>query len=536
MLRLRARAKLELLRRRRGEATRKAAGERIALWRADFEGAFCPLLDIIPRSGQRQKLQLNAIQAAFTTARTGRDYVLKARQVGLTTEELARDIWFFLTRPGARVVIVVQSSSDDAAIKEVGDKARVMFDALRNEGIALPFDVETGSRWELRDRDASLKIISAGASEESAARKGRSGTIHRLHITELALFGAFAATTMNAILECVPGPEFGTEVVIESTANGAAGYFYEQFKAAQRAQSNGYTAHFFPWHKQAEYRIALAEGEVVEVDRETAREVEFVERYGITPEQLKWYRAKVAEKGIALTDQEYPSDEETCWLVAGRTFFDKDTTSALLSKATPPHRWGLDGVLEGVLAMWGSPVYGGEYLVAADPSEGTGGDPGAAVILDRATGVHVATLHGQFPPWEFAGVLVQAAQLFNGASIAVERNNHGHAVLQALKRGHKYRRIYRGVDGKPGWNSTEVSRSAALDALEHAQRSGQWASPDARVIAEQRTFIVNKNGKAEAAPGAHDDLIMASAIGVDVIRKPMNLRHELHDYDDPSED
>ncbi len=528
---MRARAKLELLRRRRGAATRKAAGERLALWRADFEGAFCPLLDIIPRSGQRLKLRLNAIQSAFTFARTGRDYVLKARQVGLTTEELARDIWFFLTRPGARVVIVVQSSSDDAAIKEVGDKARVMFDALRNEGIALPFDVETGSRWELRDRDASLKIISAGASEESAARKGRSGTIHRLHVTELALFGAFAATTMNAILECVPGPEFGTEVVIESTANGAAGFFYEQFKASQRG-ANGYTAHFFPWHKQAEYRTALAEGEVVEVDPSNPREVELVERYGITPEQLKWYRTKVGEKGQALTDQEYPSDEETCWLVTGRTFFDKDTTSTHLALCTPPHQVELDGAL----AMWGVPMPGAEYLVAADPSEGTGGDPGAAVILDRATAEHVGTIHGQYPPWEFAGVLVAAANVFNGASIAVERNNHGHAVLQALKRGHKYRRIYRGLDGKPGWNSTETSRSAALDALEHAQRNGQWASPDVRVVAEQRTFIVNKHGKAEAAPGAHDDLIMASAIGVDVIRKPMNVRHELHDHDEPRED
>jgi hypothetical protein len=521
MQRLQARARLELLRRRRGEAVRKAAGERLALWRADFEGAFCPLLDIIPRSGQRQKLQLNAIQSAFTLARTGRDYVLKARQVGLTTEELARDIWFFLTRPGARVVIVVQSSSDDAAIKEVGDKARVMFDALRNEGIALPFDVETGSRWELRDRDASLKIISAGASEESAARKGRSGTIHRLHITELALFGAFAATTMNAILECVPGPEFGTEVVIESTANGAAGFFYEQFKAAQRG-ANGYEAHFFPWHKQAEYRTPLTEGEVVEANPADSREAELVSRYGVTSEQLKWYRSKVGEKGQALTDQEYPSDEQTCWLVSGRTFFDKGVTSALMTRTSEP----LATDLGGALRIWEMPRPGIAYLVVADPSEGTGGDPGAAIVFDRA-GKHVATLHGQFPPWPFGELLVTVAKRFNGATIAIERNNHGHAVLQSVLAGQKYpqERVYRAPDGKFGWLTNEIARSAALDALEEAHRTGFWASPDARVVGEQRTFIVNKHGKAEASSGAHDDLIMASAIGWDVLRKPAQRRN-----------
>lgn len=36
----------------------------------------------------------------------------------------------------------------------------------------------------------------------------------------------------------------------------------------------------------------------------------------VSPEQLKWYREKVAVKGAELTDQEYPTDPETCSLLS----------------------------------------------------------------------------------------------------------------------------------------------------------------------------------------------------------------------------
>lgn len=497
-------------------------------WKNDFV-AFSAILDIIPKQGgARQKLRPNAIQSAFEASRSanGRDIVLKPRQVGLTTWELARDVWFFLTRPGAKVVVVVQSSTEHDALKENGAKLRVMFESLAAQGFRLEFGTETASHWTLPDRDASLRIIEAGASDAAAQKKGRSGTISRLHITELAFF-EYASATLNAMLECVPGPEFGSEVVIESTANGAAGIFFERYQGAKAGRS-GYKSHFFSWLDQLEYSTPLEPGESAfpQNDREQQ-----LANHGATPEQIKWYRAKVEDKKQDLVDQEYPIDEETCWLVPGRMFFDKARTLSLVTQAHAP----IALEEQGQLRIYRRAVAGRVYVAGVDPSEGTGGDPGTVVVRDRSSGELMAVLHGQFPPWVLGWKSTKIARAYNWAWIVVERNNHGHAVLQAIEHGSveeadpkqlpfkdkAYPRLYRTPDGKPGWYSTDTTRSAALDSLENAHRSGKWSTPDRATLGEMLTFVVTKLGKAEAATGAHDDLVMAEAILQDVISKPM---------------
>lgn len=497
-------------------------GTDLARWADDFVG-FCGLLDIIPKGGTRQKLTLNRIQHRYCDTRTPRDIILKPRQVGMTTLEQARDVWTFLTKPGARVVVVCQSFSDHTPLKSLSANFRVMFEGLAASGVRLNFRTDSTSDWVLADRDASLRIVEAGASEASADKKGRAGTITRLHLTETAFY-EYAENTLNALLECVPGPEYGTEIVSESTPNGAAGVYYDQYIAAAAGKS-GYKAHFFPWFDQDEYRVELAEDEIV--IPETKAEEALAKRHAaLIPEQLKWYRNKVAEKrgNHELVDQEYPTDAETAFLLRGGTFFDRDITKGLLSGTRDPIRveWG------GELRIYAEPATGHRYIVTVDPSEGTGGDPGAAAVHDRASGEHVATLHGQFPPWTLGERAAEIGWIYNEAMLVIERNNHGHAVIQCLERGkhgpkqEPYRNLYSAYDGKVGWYSTEVTRSAALDALESAHRKGEWSTPDRAVLGEFFTFIVNpKTGKPEGAPGAHDDLVMVHVVAYDVLRKPV---------------
>lgn len=497
----------------RGEKHRR---ELDRAWRNDFE-RFCGLLDIVPKSGRRTKLVLNPIQRKYNAQRTPRDVVLKPRQIGFTTLELARDVWTFLVKPGARVVITCQSITDHGPLKQLSSTLRVMFESLQREGIPLNFRTETLSEWVLADRDASLRIIEAGASEAAAEKKGRSGTITRLHLTETAFY-EYAEATLNALMECVPGPEFDTEIVNESTANGAAGVYYEAYKDATDGRS-GYRDHFFPWWDQPEYSLPLEPGEVVEPQNE--RQEELLER-GVTPEQLKWYQRKLGEKKRQeLVDQEYPSDPETCFLAAGRTFFDRDITVALRAKTRDP----IAVEMGGELRIWKQPAQFRSYVVIVDPSEGVGGDPGAAIVLDRTSGEHVATLHGQFPVGVLAAKADELGRKYNTALLVVERNNHGHAVLLALSEPSEaskrkpYPNLFKAHDDRYGWYSNEVTRSAALDALEDAHREGHWWTPDVKVIAEMLTFVVNKKGKAEATTGSHDDLVLASAIGWSLVSK-----------------
>jgi hypothetical protein len=486
--------------------------EFLAYGLSSFE-RFAGLCDIVPKAGPRIKLRLNAIQREYCANRTPRDIVLKPRQIGFTTMEQARDIFHFLTVPGARVVATCQSITDHTPQKLLAKNYRVIFQSLARLGLQLNFRTETASEWTLADRDASLRIVEAGASEAAAEKKGRAGTISRLHLTETAFY-EYAEETLNALLECVPSPEAGSEIVSESTPNGAAGTYFEQYRAAAEGRS-GYTAHFYPWFQQPEYRAALRPGEVVEPEDE--RQEQLVERHGISRAQLKWYQQKVAEKKQDLVDQEYPSDPSTCFLVSGRLFFDRTVTATLHAKASPPAFTEMGGALR----IWKRAVPGRQYVISADPSEGTGGDPGAAVVYERATAEHVATLHGQFPTWEMGRLLATLARSYNNALIAVERNNHGTAVLQALEQGEKYLNVYRADDEKAGWYNVAVRRSAALEALENAHRTGEWSTPDVESTAELLTFIVDRTGKAVAQRGTHDDLTMAHAIAFDVLRKPL---------------
>src|SRR5690348_4378550 len=114
---------------------------------------FASLVEIIPKGGTRQRLVLNDIQRRYSAERTQRDTVLKPRQIGFTTLEQARDIYHFLTVPGARCVVTCQSTTDHTPSRLLSANYRVMFAALERAGIQLDFRTESATAWVLADRD-----------------------------------------------------------------------------------------------------------------------------------------------------------------------------------------------------------------------------------------------------------------------------------------------------------------------------------------------------------------------------------------------
>jgi hypothetical protein len=491
---------------------RRQRAEFLAWALADFR-RFCGLLQIQPKGGGgRIRFALSPIQRQYDAQRTARDIILKPRQVYITTLEAARDLWFFVTRPGARVVVVCQSQTDGAPFKDIADKFRLFFDSLARAGLRLDFGREAVGEWSLPARDSTMRIIQAGASEAAAAKKGRGGTVNRLHVTEAAFFER-AETTFNSLLESVPGPEHGSEIVNESTPNGVGGFYYDQWQAAIRHES-GYRAHFFRWWDHPEYTLELDVGEAI---TPASEQEEKLVALGVNPAQLKWYRRKVAEKGKALTTQEYPSDPETCFLVSGRAFFDAEVTAALGTKRAAP----IELRERARVRLFRRYEPGKSYILSLDTSEGGGGDPSGGILRERSTGEHCATIVGQYQPWELAKSAATIGREFGDALIAVERNNHGHAVLQALEREEKYKKIYVHADEKPGWPTNAVTRPTMLDALEDAHRRGLWKTRDELVLEQFRTFVITDSGKAEAQHGAQDDLVMAEAIGWAVRQIPV---------------
>ena len=478
--------------------------------------SFCALLQVAHQEGgHRINFTLSPIHLQYIAERSGRDIVLKPRQIFFTSLEIARDVWWFLTKRGARVVVMVQSAEGNKAIEEIAMKIRIAFESIERLGVEIPFSRKTNDEWEIASRDSTLAIIGAGASAAAAKKKGRSGHINRLHLSETA-FWEYGEETFNSIESSVSA-ENNTEICIESTANGASGFYYKMWRNAVDGTS-AYKPHFFPWYEHPTYIEELDEGEVIVPQSKVEKALM---AKGVAPERIKWRRNKIKKKGgnEDLVDQEYPSDPETCFLISGRCFFDKLKLSAQIVECSPP----IDKDARDHLWIWKKPVKGRQYVIGADVAEGgSHGDFSAATILDRETGEHVATLYGQVIPEEWAKLVAYTGKLYNWATIAVERNNHGHAVIMALRAMFKYppSQMYTHDDGKIGWNTGERERTPMLDQLNGSHRRGTFVSPDARVNGEMRTFIVNDSGRPEGAKGAHDDLVMCTAIAWAVRNRP----------------
>jgi hypothetical protein len=511
--------KLEYIRSRQrlaADAARTQEKEQTVAWHMETFERFCALLEVVDKHGVRRRLVPSPRQLQYIAEMSPRDIILKPRQVWMTTLILALMVYRFLTFRGARVMIVCQSMTGNAPVSGISTTIRRYFESLQSAGLRLNFSTEKATEWAIDELDASLRIVVAGASELSAAKVGRSGTITHLMCTEQA-FWEFADETLNALLECVPGPEHGSQIITESTANGAAGLFFQQCKKAQ-AKEGSYKFHFIPWFAHPEYSLPLDDGEVVEpkTDRERA-----LVALGVTPQNLKWYRLKVADKGQDKTDQEYPSDPESCFLLSGRGFFDRATTALLAMQAKPP----IELRERDRIAIYKGPEPGHTYIVSADTSSGEGQDENdldssAAIIRDKATGELCAALHGMYLPVDLADALAKLGNEYNRALIVVERENHGHAVHLQLNTHLKYGNLYRHEDGKLGWPENQVTRPAMLDLLEDAHRKGLWKSHHRATLGQFRTFIINSAGRPEAAKGEHDDLVMAEAIGWAVRAKP----------------
>ncbi len=95
--------------------------------------------------------------------------------------------------------------------------------------------------------DSGFKVGTAGTKGV-----GRSATIQLFHGSEVA-FWPFAETHAAGALQAVPN-EPGTEVILESTANGIGNFFHRKWREAETGASE-YIAIFVPWFWQDEYEL-----------------------------------------------------------------------------------------------------------------------------------------------------------------------------------------------------------------------------------------------------------------------------------------
>lgn len=450
------------------------------------------LLQIRVKQGGVEHLELNRAQREYSRRCSNQNIVLKARQLGITTYIAARFFVQTITHPGMLTVQVAHSL----------ESAELIFGIVRRFWEKLPEGLRKGVLIHSRAnvRQLVFPVLDSEYRVEVAdANAGRGMTIHYLHCSEVSRWPRDSAETMASLRAAVVP---GGEIVLESTPNGAAGLFYDEW---QKANETEYTRHFFPWWYEESYREACNQGEM----QLTAEENHLMERHGLAAEQIGWRRKQWGTMRD-LAEQEYAEDASSCFLASGECVFDLQAIeTAAASAGQTAESWD-----NGRLVIWFPPQEGRRYIIGVDSAGGgSQGDYACAEVIERTIGLQCAELRGHFPPLELARRIAELGLRYGRALLAVERNNHGYGVLAHL-RDMEYTNIFE-KDGL-GWLTSAVSRPGMIENMVAVFTAQPTLFHSPRLLEECRTFVRRPDGNAAAADGTHDDCVMAMAIALAV--------------------
>lgn len=231
-----------------------------------------------------------------------RNIILKARQLGFTT--LIAILWLdhALFTKDQRCGIIAQDR--EAAEIIFRDKVKLAYDrlpeALRE---AMPLARDSATELLFAHNNSSVRV----------ATSMRSGTLHRLHVSEFgkicAKFPEKAREVVNGSLPAVP---LDGIAIIESTAEGRDGAFYTmtqrskgQADAGAKLTPRDYRFHFFPWWGEEAYRIDSGDVALTAKDHEYFDGIEAKEGCTIDLAQRRWY--------VATRDADFGGDAESMW-------------------------------------------------------------------------------------------------------------------------------------------------------------------------------------------------------------------------------
>lgn len=458
--------------------------------------------------------KLNPAQHYYMTKRRRRNIILKARQKGISKVIDADQLIDCISAPTNAVVI----SHEQLATERLFEAVSFFIENCEVKPVT---STDNAKQIVFPKRGSTYFVGTAGQRAF-----GRGDTIDRAHLSEAAFYH-----DLEKILAGVAeAAEYG-QIDIESTPNGRDA-FYQQWKKAREGKSP-YTPIFIPWFIDREYSSdSLTETERTGLsdavqnifnlsdsdfrDSITKEERALMDRvkkqYGneLLPGQIKWRRYKIWDKG-EIFFQEYPEDEETCFLQSGRPVFKYVTVRPELQ---------VDVSNLGALPKDKIEWLRTRVLVAGqDCAEGVeGGDNHAIAILDVTPGRQAYVLWETVSN-EYVDVFCQKAHnMFNAllnvgvnVRLFVEKQGVGVATIS------NYKRLGTAFEE---WNTTESSRSTMLTELEEGYRKEELLETFSAAQTELLNMYFDKNNKAVHPQGQHDDRVFARAIAYQVARRP----------------
>lgn len=435
------------------------------------------------KTSERVRLKLNDIQRAYLLGRYDTNVILKERKGGMSTVIGALYYWRCLFRANQHAYILAHTGE---STDELLQRMQIGHDNL--PAFMRP-SLKRSNKKELQfqNNGSHIRYLTAGGRG-----LGRGGDADCIHLSEAAWYADLKKVS-TAIENATRG---GAWIDKESTANG-----YNEFRVQYKDAKAGRTrakAHFYPWFIDPTNAIDLYAGEDI---TPTDEEITLQLLYDLTPEQIKFRRIKKAENKEEF-DQEYPEDDETCFLVSGVPKFNnvhlKELLQVVEHTQTPLNmrrRGPFKGSDNGRFTVWKEP---GElytehrYVIGADVAEGLpGGAYSCAAVLNIISGEQMAEWHGHASPGDFGIILAKIGEYYNMAKVAVERNNHGHATLITLRQNYgnvykhrEYDQRHNQTTRKMGWPTNSKTRPQMFSSLRQAFDDGAMMVRSAEFLKE----------------------------------------------------
>lgn len=361
-------------------------------------------LQVADKKGNSKPFIWNAAQKALherlekQIRNTGkvRALVLKGRQMGISTYAAARFYHKTTTGFGRRTLIVAhqQKSTNN------------LFDMVKrfHRHNPLPISTKNSNATELVFDKTDSKYSLATAGTEDVAR---GTTAQFAHLSEFG-FWSNGQKHMAGLGNTIPDTA-GSEIIIESTANGLGNAFHQMWQDAEAGKGE-FIAVFLPWFWDDGYRAT------VRPDFELSPEdVAYKDAYGLDLEQMQWRANKIATYGDGfqyLWNQEYPA-------TAAEAF----QTSTLNPLISPSH----------VMAAVNNVTFRerqGPLLIGCDPAGE--GDDRTAIVFRQGRTVFRVEYHSKLDTMQIAGKLASYYQEMNPDGIFVDKLGLGAGVYDRL--------------------------------------------------------------------------------------------------------
>lgn len=486
----------------------------------DKKGKVIPL-----KFNEPQLKYYNVIKKMYENKKPIRIIILKARQMGFSTETEGIIFKNVVTNHNYNAGIVAHKEDSTTNLFNMSKRMleylpeSIKPEQKKSNAKELVFNNEKGTGL-----DSKIKCMTAGGKGI-----GRSDTFTALHISELAFWEGNKQDILLGLLQAVPNMP-GTIVIIESTANGYD-YFKEMWDMAVAGENDFYPL-FVGWNELEEYKMPYSGFTL------TQDEQELQKQFNVTLEQLEWRRWCIKNNcggDIDKFKQEYPISPDEAFLSTGKCYFNKQNIINRINKlrGKNPITQGsfscfYDGKRirgrkfkneeKGSIKIYKYPENNIPYVIGGDTA-GEGSDYFAAHVINNITGEQVAVLKQQYNEIDFVKQIYCLGMFYNKALLGPESNFSTYPIQKLVELNYpnifvrKKEDTYSSKHEKSfGFKTTSITRPLILANLQEIVEDEIDRIVDVDTLREMLTFIVNKNGRAEAEDGYHDDLVMALAI------------------------